>query len=131
MAVTGNIGDKFLNLLPDSIGVYQKNIGNQEEESLLYNPLPIYGKTYGDSVSSGSDSLSNALLSATATYENRKKAADEDTNHIVIVRLLSKKGDTLAEIVDSGGKLKSMHNALAPGVDAIYEWILTFKNLEA
>ncbi len=120
-SVTGN---DISSIVPKSIGIYQKD-GNKEV-SLTYAPIPIYGKVYGDVVSKDENSCS-ALFSATATHANRKLPATGE----VTLKLLTASEDVLAEVKDDSNKtLQNIHNAMIPGIDALYEWKLTFRNAQ-
>ena len=119
-AITGN---NFSTMCPASIGIYQKD--GDVYRSLTYSPIPIYGKVWGDVVEESATSTS-ALFTATATYADRKNDATGD----VVLRLLTASDEVLAEVDDIDGILRDIHNAMIPGIDAIYEWQLTFENME-
>lgn len=121
MAVTGN---DFSHMIPKSIGVYERKDG--KDNSLLCSPVPIYGTVWGDVVSTDQTSTS-ALFSATATYTDMKSLTQGGT---VVLKLLTIDEKPLAEIEDVDGVLKNIHDTITPGIDAIYEWQLTFKNIE-
>ena len=120
-AVTGN---KIESIIPKSIGIYQKE--DNDYISLTYSPIPIYGKVWGDVVSRDANSCS-ARFSATSIYTNKKKEAS-DTGKVVL-RLLTEAEEVLAEVEDDSTEtLKNIHNSVMPGIDALYEWQLTFRN---
>jgi hypothetical protein len=101
-----------------------QEVENGEPIRLTYSPLPIYGKVWG-SVVAESDNSTSALFTASASYVNRKQLATGK----VLLRLLTSSEEVLAEVEDVDGMLKDIHNAMVPGIDAIYEWQLTFKNV--
>lgn len=119
-AVTGN---DVSAIQPKSIGIFQK-VADGDDILLTYTPIPIYGKVWGDVVSISEDSTS-ALFSATASYSDRKQLATGK----VILKLLTATDEVLAEVEDIDDMLKSIHNAMIPGIDAVYEWQLVFKNI--
>ena len=70
----------------------------------------------------------SALFSATATSADKKS----DATGQVVLKLLTADDRVLAEVVDNNaGVLKGIHNAMIPGIDAMYEWQLTFRNATA
>jgi hypothetical protein len=83
----------------------------------------VFGKVLGET----SQLNTCALFTATVSYENRKNQAVDDE---IVLRLLTESDVALAEIVDTSGTLKDIHNAMVPGIDAIYEWQLTFTNTD-
>ena len=121
-AVTGN---EIATISPKSIGIYERIGENSDnDKSLTYAPIPIYGKVYGDVVSNDPNSCS-ALFSATATSTDRKNEATGQ----VVLKLLTADDRVLAEVKDNDAEvLKGIHNAMIPGIDAMYEWQLTFRN---
>lgn len=120
-AITGN---EFQSATPKSIGIFQKE--ESSYKSLTYFPIPIYGMVWGDVVEKDENSTS-VLFTATASYADRKN----DATGPVVLRLLTADDRVLAEVEDIDGILQNIHNAMIPGIDAIYEWQLTFKNAEA
>jgi hypothetical protein len=111
-------------LTPKSIGIYQDD-GEGNYSMLTFTPLPIYGTVYGDVVGENSDNQASVLFTATASYADRKNLA----NGNVVLRLMSADDTILAEVKDIDSTLKDIHNAMIPGIDAIYEWQLTFRNM--
>ena len=107
------------NLLPRYLDLVNETSGL----SMLYKRIPFTGIIWGDSVEKDETGTST-LFNATLTSEYKTKSI---SNSKIELRMLNSNNDVLAS-VSGGTGILDVYNSVVPGVDAVIEWKLTFKN---
>ena len=98
-------------------------------QDCLLSQLPFIGTVWGDVVDQKSTSTSTRFT-VTVTKNNRRLTVKD--NETAVLRMFNKKGEVLAEVVDNTDRvIAKSHNSMITGVDAIYEWKMTFKNVSS
>lgn len=96
-------------------------------QDCLYTQLPFLGTVWGDAVEINKNSTS-AKFTVTVTFTNRRLNIRD--NEVAVLQMFNNQGELLAEVVDSDDKIiAKTHNSMITGVNAIYEWKMTFKNV--
>ena len=98
-----------------------------KDQDCLLSQLPFLGTVWGDVVEQ--DDLSTSTkFTVTVTKNNRRLTIKE--NEVAVLQMFNRKGELLAEVIDNDNKvIAKSHNSMITGVDAIYEWKMTFKNV--
>lgn len=122
-------GYEVLNKRPRYLMISKKLKGPGGEEiyeDCLSSRIPFVGIVWGDAVEVSSNSTS-ARFTATVTKADRIRTIP--VTETAVLRMSSLDEDEiLAEVEDVDGQLAKMHNSMMTGVNATYEWIMTFTN---
>lgn len=124
------IGYDISNKRPQYFMVGKKvNVGSETlYQDCLLSKIPFLGAVWGDVVEQSQNSTS-ARFTATVTSLDRKIRIS--SGETAVLRMYDMSGNLLAEVEDQEQKIANSHNGMITGVDAIYEWIMTFKNVTA
>ena len=124
-------GYDISNRRPRYFMVLSKTLGSEGfyYEDCLISKVPFVGAIWGNPVEVSDDSTS-VRFTATVTYKDRRKTIDTSRNSVAVLRMYDVNGNLLAEVEDNiNNDIASIHNSMITGVDAIYEWKMTFKNV--
>lgn len=116
--------DEIENRRPKYLMVAKKCNDGSIKDCLL-SRIKLSGALYGDQVEI-SDVSTSARFTATVTKADRMLIIS--AYETAILRMLSHDGSVLAEVEDIDGQLAKIHNGMITGVNATYEWIMTFTN---
>lgn len=99
--------------------------GNTDRNK-LYRKIVLSGIVY-DSDKSDTD---NSIISWNTTFKAVVTKSDRSStiSNKAVIQLCDSEGFALAEIEDSDGQLATIVNDICDGVDAIFEWKMTFSN---
>lgn len=116
--------------IPKYFAIARRPLNAQDrsrDEDCLLSQLPFLGTVWGDIVDNKSDSTSTRFT-VTVSKNNRRLSITDD--YIAVLQMFNRKGELLAEVLDNDNKyIAHSHNSMITGVDAIYEWKMTFKNV--
>lgn len=97
-------------------------------QDCLLSKIPFLGAVWGDVVEMSETSTSARFTATVASIDRAIKITSGET---AVLRMYDVSGNLLAEVEDQDEKIAKSHNGMITGVDAIYEWIMTFKNVTA
>jgi hypothetical protein len=114
--------------LPTKFCIY-KRVAGAEDSPMLYSPIKVTRISINDATDG--DSYASVSMTIVVTSHDRcGKFSVANDNPVMVAKLVNSTGEiAFAEIVDNDGKLRSIHDNMLPGIDAIYEWKLIFKNI--
>lgn len=117
--------------VPTYFSVYKRtgspDTGGYSYEDCLLKHIQFVGPVWGDAVEKKEESTS---VRFTVTVTKRDRRITVDSNSVAVLRMFSRSGEVLAEVEDNIDKvIAKSHNSMITGVDAIYEWKMTFKNV--
>mgnify|MGYP003292341540 CR=1 FL=1 len=98
-------------------------------QDCLLSQLPFLGTVWGDVVEQ-SESSTSARFTVTVTKNNRRLSIRD--NETAVLQMFNRRGELLAEVEDNSKRdIARSHNSMITGVDAIYEWKMTFRNISS
>lgn len=115
--------------VPTYFSVYSRteSATGDDYQDCLYAHIPFVGTVWGDVVEKNEDSTS---VRFTATVTKRDRRIKVPSGSVAVLRMFSRSGELLAQVEDTIDKvIAKSHNSMITGVDAIYEWKMTFKNV--
>lgn len=116
--------------VPTYFSVYSRtgspDTGYDYQDCLLSH-IQFVGTVWGDIIEKKEESTS---VRFTATVTKRDRRITVKPGEVAVLRMFSRSGEILAEVEDTIDKvIAKSHNSMITGVDAIYEWKMTFKNV--
>ena len=109
------------------VAVAGTSTDNYERDFRLNRKIQFLGKVWGNIVSTDEYSTS-ARFTATVTVKD--KLSGIGSGETAVLLMYAKSGKLLAVVEDNDERdIARVHNSMIRGVDAVYEWILTFKNV--
>ena len=99
------------------------------DKPCLLSQLPFLGTVWGDVVDNRPDRTSTRFT-VTVTKNNRIWTIKD--GEVAVLQMFNRKGELLAEVVDTEDRvIAKSHNSMISGVNAIYEWKMTFLNVSS
>ena len=100
-----------------------------KDQDCLLTQLPFLGTVWGDIIDTKPESTS-ARFTVVVTKNNRRLTIKD--NEIAVLQMYNTRGELLAEVIDNFNRdIAKSHNSMITGVDAIYEWKMTFRNVSS